>query len=82
MARTIDHLNRVSESFDQLTQDEKQDIVAELYTRLYPRQASNTMKLIEFWNRVELRKCFVSNENGNPPAEETPELPFDTEGTE
>ncbi len=84
MARTIDHLNRVSESFDMLCDDEKKSIVAELYTRLTNQQAEHTMRLISFWSRIEDRKNMVPRRNVEPDDDsaESQELPFDKDGAE
>lgn len=55
MARTINHLDRVSESFDMLDPMAQVDIVAELFTRLDAGQASHAMMLMSFWCKRQAR---------------------------
>lgn len=48
MARTIDFVERVSESFDALAEATKGDMVAELFSRLEPEVKAVTLQRLEF----------------------------------
>lgn len=53
MARTINHIERISDSFDALAPEDQRDIVAELFTRLSPIGANIAMRVMTCWHNTQ-----------------------------